>query len=117
MQKILEELADRVGVLATLLVGDDGVPVASTINGALDEERVAALANTVILSTRLALEQNGYRGLRSLVLVADFGKVFLHDLGIGFLVVITQQDTALGSAEVEVKSAARKLVKMARLTV
>jgi predicted regulator of Ras-like GTPase activity (Roadblock/LC7/MglB family) len=55
--------------------------------------------------------------LRSLVLVADFGKVFLHDLGIGFLVVITQQDTALGSAEVEVKSAARKLVKMARLTV
>ncbi len=117
MQQVLEDLGEKVGILGSLLVGEDGVIVASSMSGSVDEERVAALANTVILSARLALEQNGYRGLKSLVLLADYGKVFLHDIGIGFLTVVTQKDVSLGSAEVEVQSAAQKLVKMARLSV
>lgn len=117
MQHVLEELGDKVGVIGSILVGEDGVVVASAMSATLDEDRVAALANTVILSARLALEQNGIRGLRSLVLLADYGKVFLQDIGIGFLVVVTQKDISLGSAEIEVKSAARKLVQMARLSV
>lgn len=109
MRSVLTSLADVPGVRGSLVVTQDGMVVDSLIGKSLREEVVGAMAASLILGTRRSLEMAGRPAFESLTVVSSHGKLVVADTGTAFLVVILDRSIDLGHAELEIRSAVRKV--------
>lgn len=109
MRSILKRLNDVVGVKGSLVVTRDGIVIASHLSRSLQEDMVAAMAATVIQSTRRNLEKHGMRHFARITLVASHGKMVFADAGPAFLVVVMDRNVELGPVGIEVESAAMRI--------
>ena len=109
MRSVLEGLADIPGVRGSLVVTQDGMVVDSLIGKSLREEVVGAMSASLILGTRRSLEKGGLPPFESLTVVSTHGKLIVADTGTAFLVVILDKSIDLGDAELEIRSAVRKV--------
>ena len=109
MRSVLKALADVPGVRGSLVVTQDGMVVDSLIGHSLREEVVAAMAASLILGTRRAMEAAERPPFVSLTVVSSHGKLIVADTGSAFLVVIMDKGIDLGQAELEIRSAVRKV--------
>jgi predicted regulator of Ras-like GTPase activity (Roadblock/LC7/MglB family) len=117
MDEILEELNERVGIKGSLVVTEDGIIITSAFRTPSDEERVAALAHAIISSSKTALLRGGLRGFSRCELTADYGKVIILDLGVSFLVVVTDRKVDFASAIVDIQSAAKRIRRLGTIQV
>ena len=89
MRKILEDLNKEVGFKGSMVITPDGFMVASALGPDLEEDLVAAIISSVLVSVKKALGQmNAPDELKSCVLNATGGKIMFYDVGNTFLVVV-----------------------------
>ena len=109
MRSVLESLGAVPGVRGSMVVTQDGIVVDSILGKSLREEVVGAMAASLILGTRKALEKSGQPAIESLSLVSTHGKMVVSDTGSAFLVVVLDRNIDLGQSELEIRSAVRKV--------
>ena len=108
MRSILRALADVPGVRGSMVVTLDGMVVESLLGRSLREEVVAAMAASLILGTKRAVEA-AERSFESFSLSSTHGKMIVADTGSAFLVVVLDRNIDLGHAELEIRRAVRKV--------
>ena len=109
MRSVLTALADVPGVRGSLVVTQDGMVVDSQLGKGLRQEVVGAMAASLILGVRRALETAREPTFESFSLVATHGKMVVADTGAAFLIVVFDRNIDLGHAELEIRSAVRKV--------
>jgi len=105
---ILERMNNGVGVRGSMVVTGDGVVVATALGHDLEEDRVAAMASSVIRGAQSAL--SGLDGsFDRFVLTAVHGRMVFFDVGPAFVVVLTEKNINLEATLLEIDGAARKI--------
>lgn len=109
MRKIVEDLLRVDGVVGSLLVGKDGLVVASTLLDAADAEVLGAMSAAVYAEIDKATKRIGVGGLNDAIISAQDGLIMMlesHDL---ILVVITQRAVNVGLVKMEMRKAAGRI--------
>lgn len=113
MHEILEELNKTSGVNGSMIVGKDGIVIATNLRTQLKDEEVGALAASIISTVQKSMSRLSNDALKQVTVEASNGKLFLTDAGIGILAVTTDPQVNVGLIRLEVKNAAEK-VKLAQ---
>lgn len=109
MRKIVEDLLRVDSVVGSLLVGKDGLVIASTLLDPEDAEILGAMSAAVYGEVDKATKRIGVGSLSDAIINAQDGAVLLqesHDL---ILVVITQRTVNLGLVKMEMRKAAARI--------
>ena len=85
--ELLKEVTDVPGVMGTLIVGNDGLVIATTMPDDVDKEIVGALTSSIYLNLDVQVKQMQRGGMRRLVIETDMGYTILSTLEMGTLVV------------------------------
>jgi len=109
VRSVLKALADVPGVRGSMVVTQDGIVVDSLLGRTLKEDIVGAMAASLILGAKRALENSQRPAFESLTVVSTHGKMIVADTGTSFLVVVLDKNIDLGHAELEIRSAVRKV--------
>jgi hypothetical protein len=109
VREVLEELNETAGIRGSMVVTHDGMIVASCLGRGLDEEKVAAMVSSMVVSTARAISQRGLGTFTRLTLNATHGKMVFANTGVAYLVVVLERDIDLGPTAVEIRSAARRI--------
>lgn len=109
---ILQRLMAIEGVTGVLLVGKDGLVVASTIGGE-DEEILGAMAAAAYDASGRYVEQLSLGSVRHALFELGRGAVQITDAGEMLIVVRSVEPTALGRIRVEAERASRHLAERA----
>jgi predicted regulator of Ras-like GTPase activity (Roadblock/LC7/MglB family) len=109
MYNILNELNKTAGINGSMIVGQDGIVIASDMNSQLQDEAVGALAASIVSTVKNSMERLSNEGLRQITVEANKGKLFLTEVGIGILAVTTEPQVNVGMVRLEIKSAAEKI--------
>ena len=109
MFDVLEELNKTSGVTGSMLVGRDGIVIASDLQAAMEDETVGALAASISANIQKSLIRLGQPESQQITIEAENTKLFLVDCKVGVLVVLTERDANLGLIRLEVRNAKRKL--------
>lgn len=109
MRRIVEDLLRVDGVVGSLLVGKDGLVVASTLLDPEDAEVLGAMSAAVYAEIDKATKRIGVGGLSDAIINAQDGSFLMlqsHEL---ILVVITQRTVNLGLVKMEMRKAAARI--------
>lgn len=117
MRKILKTLNEVVGIRGSMIVSHDGMVIASCLHRQLDEDKVAAMASSVVMNARRALERQGLRNFSRLTLTASHGKLVFNDVGIAYLVVVMDRNIDLGPTDIEIESASMRIRALGEMKV
>ncbi len=109
MKDILEKLNQSIGVKGSMIVTSDGITIASVLGKDLDENLVAAMASNTIHNTKRSLKKMNSEGFNRFVLTANYGKMVFVDIGIAFIVVVTDKDIHLDQTMIDISSAVYKI--------
>ncbi len=116
MKDILRRLEGVTGVQGALVMGQDGVIVASVPDHA-DHARTAALLSAVLLAVEKNAEQLGLVPLQRLTLATARGRLLLMPVGELVLAVLADGTSDLGPALHEVAGLTRRLLRQSRIEV
>lgn len=117
MRRILKSLNEVVGVRGSIVVSHDGMVIASSLGKHLDEDRVAAMASSVVHGAHQALRRQGLPAFSRLTLATSQGKLVFTDTGVTYLVVLMDAKIDLGPAGLEIQSAARKIKSLGEMKI
>ena len=110
MRKILEDLNKEVGFKGSMVITPDGFMVASALGPDLEEELVAAIISSVLVSVKKALRQmKAPDELKSCVLNATGGKIMFYDVGNTFLVVVADTSLRIDDGVIAIRSAIHRI--------
>ncbi len=113
---VVVELVKAPGVRGCAVATEDGMMIASALQGRFEPDVIAGLASFVIATTRRTMAQDGQEGLDRFVVHATHGKLVLTDIGHAFLIVITDQFVQLEPVLRTVDVATRRLRELARMS-
>jgi predicted regulator of Ras-like GTPase activity (Roadblock/LC7/MglB family) len=112
---IADLLAQAPEVEAAAVVSFDGLPMASALPGAMDEDRVAAMSASLLSLGERAAEGLGRGGLNQVYIEGDHGTVFLcgaEDEAV--LVAVAAREAKVGMMLYEVRRAAERVAEVLR---
>jgi hypothetical protein len=109
MRRIVEDLLRVDGVIGSLLVGKDGLVVASTLLDADDAEVLGAMSAAVYGEIDKSTKRIGIGTLMDAIIDAQDGSILLLEAKDLILVVITQRIVNLGLIKMQMRSAARRI--------
>lgn len=109
MYKILEELNKTSGIIGSMIVGADGIVIAADLDTNLQEETLGALAASIMGTAQKSMERLKKNPLKQVTAEAEGGKIFLSDVGIGYLVVATEPSVNIGLIRLEIRNAASQI--------
>jgi predicted regulator of Ras-like GTPase activity (Roadblock/LC7/MglB family) len=109
MYQILEELNKTSGITGSMIVGRDGIVIASDLDTSLEEEAVGALAASITTNIQKSLDRLQQTSLSQVTIEAGSGKLFFSDAGIGILVVTAARDVNIGLIRLEIRNAISKM--------
>jgi predicted regulator of Ras-like GTPase activity (Roadblock/LC7/MglB family) len=114
IQDLVEELTQVNGVRGATVTTNDGIMVASSLQGRYSDDVVVGLASFLISTTHRAMDSA--RGdVRRITLHATHGKLVLEEIGDAYLIVITDQFARMDSLKAEISDVCRRLRRVARL--
>ena len=113
---ILNRMNHGVGVRGSMVVTGDGVGVATVLGHDLEEDRVAAMASSVIRASQEALGHLDGSFSR-FVLTAVHGRMVFFDVGPAFVVVLTEKNINLEATLLEIDGAARKIRALGKINI
>jgi hypothetical protein len=114
MQDVLESLTQVSGVRGSLLVGRDGMIIASDLPQEISDDRVAAVTGAIAATVQDSLAKLDRGPLMHAQIDAEDGKVFLQEAGRGLLVVLAQREVNTGLIRLEMKAAVDELRRRLR---
>lgn len=109
MLKIVEDLIRVEGVIGSLLVGKDGLVVASTLLDPEDAEVLGAMSAAIYGEIDKSTKRIGVGTLVDAIIDAQEGSILLLEAKDLILVVITQRMVNLGLVKMEMRRAARRI--------
>ncbi|MCU0494823.1 MAG: roadblock/LC7 domain-containing protein [Chloroflexaceae bacterium] len=109
MRRIVEDLIKVPGVIGSLLVGKDGLVVASTLLDEEDAEVLGAMAAAVFGEIDKATRRIGVGTLVDSIIDAKDGSILLLETKDLILVVITQRTVNLGMVKLQMRVAAKRI--------
>ena len=109
MRKIVDDLLRVDGVIGSLLVGKDGLVVASTLLDQDDGDVLGAMSAAVYGEINKATTRIGVGGLVDAIIDAKDGSILLLEARDLILVVITQRGINLGLVKLEMRRAAKRI--------
>ena len=109
MRRIVEDLIRVEGVIGSLLVGKDGLVVASTLLEEEDAEILGAMSAAVFGEIDKATKRIGVGTLVDAIIDAKDGSILLLEAKELILVVITQRSVNLGLVKMEMRRAAKRI--------
>lgn len=109
MRRIVEDLIRVEGVIGSLLVGKDGLVVASTLMDEEDAEILGAMSAAVFGEIDKATKRIGIGMLMDSIIDAEQGSILLLESKELILVVITQRMVNLGLVKMEMRRAAKRI--------
>jgi predicted regulator of Ras-like GTPase activity (Roadblock/LC7/MglB family) len=110
MKEILEKLNQEVGITGSMVITPDGIMVSAALGPDLEEDRVAAIVSSLLVSVRRVLGEVGAASqLSSCVLRALHGKILFFDMDSCFLVVVADAGIKLDQSMVPIKSAIHRI--------
>ncbi len=109
MRRIVEDLIRVDSVIGSLLVGKDGLVVASTLLDEEDAEILGAMSAAVFGEIDKATRRLGVGNLVDSIIDAKDGSILLLEAKELILVVITQRTVNLGLVKMEMRRAAKRI--------
>jgi predicted regulator of Ras-like GTPase activity (Roadblock/LC7/MglB family) len=109
MRRIVEDLIRVDGVIGSLLVGKDGLVVASTLLDEEDAEILGAMSAAVFGEIDKATKRIGVGTLVDAIIDAKDGSILLLEAKELILVVITQRIVNFGLVKMEMRRAAKRI--------
>jgi predicted regulator of Ras-like GTPase activity (Roadblock/LC7/MglB family) len=109
MRRIVEDLIRVDGVIGSLLVGKDGLVVASTLLDEEDAEILGAMSAAVFGEIDKATKRIGVGTLVDSIIDAKDGSILLLEAKELILVVITQRIVNFGLVKMEMRRAAKRI--------
>lgn len=111
MQDVLNELNQEVGFKGSMVMTPDGIMVASALGDELEEELVAAILSSLILTVKKTLSQiKAPDGASSCILTASEGKILLYDMANSYLVVLADTSLELETNIIAIRSAVFRIM-------
>lgn len=109
MYDVLNELNKTTGITGSMVVGNDGIVIASDLDESFEGETIGALAASITSNIQKSLDKLQTTPLKQVTIEADEGKLFFSDAGMGILVVTTEKMVNIGLIRLEIKNAINKL--------
>jgi uncharacterized protein len=109
MRRIVEDLIRVEGVIGSLLVGKDGLVVASTLMDEEDAEILGAMSAAVFGEIDKATKRIGVGMLLDTIIDAEQGSILMLESRDIILVVITQRMVNLGLVKMEMRRASKRI--------
>ncbi len=109
MRHIVEDLIRVDGVIGSLLVGRDGLVIASTLLDDEDAEVLGAMSAAVFGEIDKATKRIGIGVLVDTIIDAKDGSILLLESRDVILAVVTQRMVNLGLVKMEMRRAAKRL--------
>ena len=109
IQDVLESVNRTKGVLASALVGDDGILIAAEASDPSQAELVSALAASLADASVKLADACSAGAVGQVLLEGENGKVLLQRNPLGWLVVLTAATVNIGLVRVEMKLAAQRI--------
>ena len=109
MYQVLNELNKTPGITGSMVVGNDGMVIASDLETGFEGETVGALAASITTNIQKSLDRLHTSPLSQVTIEADEAKLFFTDAGIGILVVTAEKEVNIGLIRLEIKNAINRL--------
>ncbi len=109
MRRIVEDLLRIDGVIGALLVGKDGLVIASTMLDDEDAEVLGAMAAAMYGTLTKACERIGVGGLTDSIVQAAEGTIQLMETDDIILVVIAEKRVNIGMVKIEMRRASKRV--------
>ena len=110
MKSLLDQVNRLNGVKGSMVITHDGIMVTSALDPSLDDDTVAALSSSLVITLKRSFDPLGLEMVpEELVLTAELGKLLFFDLGRAFLVVVTNPQLQMTTDLVDIRSVAKKL--------
>ncbi|MGD8237300.1 MAG: roadblock/LC7 domain-containing protein [Armatimonadota bacterium] len=109
MRTILRNLTRVSGVQGTVLVDRDGMVILSDLEADVEDERVGAMAASIVATVEDSLQKVHRGPLIHLQMDAEEGKILVQEAGKALLVVLTEKAVNIGLIRLEMKTAAGEL--------
>ncbi len=108
MKKVLQELGEVEGIVGSLIVDADGIPIVECLDA--DSELVAATCVQIVNSVRDALAKLEEDGLVQALIEPAEGKIFLREIpDVGTLVAVSEKNVNVGLIRLALSSASEKI--------
>jgi len=114
--EILSRLNKTEGVCGSLIMGVDGLVIASELDTDVDENAVAAVGSQILGSLQGALRRMQMGGFKQFVVTGRDGKIILANAGSVIVVLLLDLDANLGLVGVDVKEAIQEIQNKVRMT-
>ncbi len=111
MRHIVEDLIRVDGVIGSLLVGRDGLVIASTLLDDEDAEVLGAMSAAVFGEIDKATKRIGIGTLVDAIIDAKEGSILLLEARDVILTVVTQRMVNLGLVKMEMRRAAKRITE------
>ncbi len=112
MRNILDGMLRLEGVMAGLVVGKDGLVVASTLDDMDDAEVLAAMSAAVYGEINKSARRIGIGKLVDAIIDGQLGTMLLLEARDLILVVVVQRGTNLGFVKLEMRRAAKRIAEV-----
>lgn len=115
MYEILSRLNKTEGVHGCLIMGVDGLVIASELGSDVDENAVAAVGSQILSSLQGALRRMQMGGFQRFVVTGRDGKIILAKAGSVIVVLLLDLDANLGLVSVDIKEAIKDIQNKVRM--
>ncbi|ACV24011.1 roadblock/LC7 domain-containing protein [Methanocaldococcus fervens] len=112
IDRALIELNKTEGIKGSMVVGKDGLVIASQLPGNIDAELVGAMASASFGAAERTAAELGMGNLEQTMIEGEHGKVLMVDAGEGILVVLADAKVNLGLIRITMKRTAEKIKAM-----
>lgn len=109
MNQVLVELNKTTGITGSMVVGNDGIVIASDMQESFESDTIGALAASISSNIQKSLDRLQTAPLSQVTIEADDTKLFFADAGLGLLVVTTMSEVNVGLIRLEMKNAISQL--------
>jgi predicted regulator of Ras-like GTPase activity (Roadblock/LC7/MglB family) len=103
-------------VRGSLLIGRDGLVIASDLGTEINEAAVAAVGSQILTSLTGALRRMQMGSFKRFVVTGRDGKIIIADADVALLMIILELDANMGLAGVEIKEAINDIKQKVKMT-
>ncbi|MBW9222699.1 roadblock/LC7 domain-containing protein [Methanothermococcus sp. SCGC AD-155-C09] len=109
IDRILSDLNKVEGIKGSMVVGKDGLVIASQMPSGIDVELIGAMASAAFGSAERTASEINQGTLQQMMIEGEHGKTLMTDAGEGILVVLTDPGVNLGLIRISMKRSTEKV--------
>ncbi|ENN96664.1 Roadblock/LC7 family protein [Methanocaldococcus villosus KIN24-T80] len=112
IDRVLLELNKTEGIKGSLVVGKDGLIIASQLSGNIDAELVGAMVSAAYGAAERTASEIGIGKLEQIMVESEHGKILAYDANEAILAILTEPKVNLGLVRIVAKKARDKIKTM-----